>query len=204
MRYVFFVEVFYLQLRLERNYSFVTHSFSLCNFYCAKIFHDMANDIEKGVVQKHVAVVVKQISNESTATNTVLDDNITNDDDGVSTVSNQNEDKKDEYDTDGIVSLGDDVETSHCAICYEALHEGDEITTSNCNKTFHRQCIMEWLMQHDLCPYCRNPFKDICDSIPNDYLTMDCDSTGSEVDTNNDDVIAVVMAAAESENTETQ
>jgi Ring finger domain len=84
--------------------------------------------------------------------------------------------------TDEIGSLSDDeqdISMTHCAICYDALHEGDEITTSNCNKTFHRRCIMEWLMQHDLCPYCRNPFKNICEeSNTVDYLAnMDCESS---------------------------
>lgn len=66
------------------------------------------------------------------------------------------------------LSNGDDDNSSsniataqHCAICYDELLDGDEITTSNCNKTFHRTCIIEWLMQHDTCPYCRNTFKNI-------------------------------------------
>jgi Ring finger domain len=84
--------------------------------------------------------------------------------------------------TDEVVSFSDedqDISITHCAICYEALHEGDEITTSNCFKTFHRQCIMEWLMQHDLCPYCRNPFKNICEEAKTvDYFAnMDCESS---------------------------
>ena len=86
-----------------------------------------------------------------------------------------------------VVSASEDMEEgeiamTHCAICYDALHEGDEITTSNCNKTFHRQCIVEWLMQHDLCPYCRNQFKNICEESKTvDYFTnMDCESSSSE------------------------
>lgn len=84
--------------------------------------------------------------------------------------------------TDELGSFSDDdqeISTTNCDICYEALHEGDEITTSNCNKTFHRQCIMEWLMQHDLCPYCRNPFKNICEESKTvDYFAnMDCESS---------------------------
>ena len=51
-----------------------------------------------------------------------------------------------------------------CAICYETLEDGDEIATSNCSKTFHRTCIITWLMQHDTCPYCRNAFKNINDN----------------------------------------
>jgi Ring finger domain len=50
-----------------------------------------------------------------------------------------------------------------CAICYEPLKDGDEITTSNCQKTFHRSCIITWLMQCDTCPYCRNVFKNVRD-----------------------------------------
>lgn len=51
-----------------------------------------------------------------------------------------------------------------CAICFETLQDGDDITTSNCSKTFHRTCIITWLMLHDTCPYCRNTFKNINDA----------------------------------------
>ena len=54
--------------------------------------------------------------------------------------------------------------TDVCAICFETLQDGDDITTSNCSKTFHRTCIITWLMLHDTCPYCRNTFKNINDT----------------------------------------
>jgi hypothetical protein len=66
-----------------------------------------------------------------------------------------------------------------CAICFETLQDGDEITTSNCSKTFHRSCIITWLMQHDTCPYCRNTFKNINDDKNLDMILandiFDCD-----------------------------
>ena len=66
-----------------------------------------------------------------------------------------------------------------CAICFETLQDGDEITTSNCAKTFHRSCIITWLMLHDTCPYCRNTFKNINDDKNLDAILandiFDCD-----------------------------
>ena len=48
-----------------------------------------------------------------------------------------------------------------CDICYETLHDHDIISISNCQKIFHRSCIIEWLMTHNTCPYCRNTFQNI-------------------------------------------
>jgi Ring finger domain len=76
-------------------------------------------------------------------------------------------------------SSGSDNMNETCAICYEALQDGDEITTSNCAKTFHRTCIITWLMLHDTCPYCRNTFKNINDNKNIDAILandiFDCD-----------------------------
>jgi hypothetical protein len=45
-----------------------------------------------------------------------------------------------------------------CAICLAIYRTGDEISesaNSRCNHQFHRQCIEQWLLQHDNCPCCR-------------------------------------------------
>jgi hypothetical protein len=113
-----------------------------------------------------------------------------------------------ENEADKIVSQEEEEEDiagmTHCAICYEALHEGDEITTSNCRKTFHRQCIMEWLMQHDLCPYCRNPFKNLCDSMSiDDYLNTDCEESRQIMDMEEESDVVVDIVPEEVEAVDT-
>ena len=48
-----------------------------------------------------------------------------------------------------------------CAICIEDYEEGDEISWSHnehCSHAFHRVCIIEWLLKHDECPFCRHNF----------------------------------------------
>jgi Ring finger domain len=78
-------------------------------------------------------------------------------------------------------SSDSDTMNDSCAICYETLEDGDDVTTSNCSKTFHRACIITWLMQHDTCPYCRNTFKNINDHknidaiLGNDEKIIDCE-----------------------------
>lgn len=48
-----------------------------------------------------------------------------------------------------------------CAICLETFKDGDEISSSHnndCNHGFHRECIFEWLLKHDDCPFCRRMY----------------------------------------------
>jgi hypothetical protein len=45
-----------------------------------------------------------------------------------------------------------------CAICLEKFMDGDEISYSYdplCHHEYHALCIVEWLMKHPNCPYCR-------------------------------------------------
>jgi hypothetical protein len=57
-------------------------------------------------------------------------------------------------DDDGV----DDDTLPQCLICFEIFVNGDAVTTHCTNKSYHRHCIMEWLMKHDNCPYCRRLF----------------------------------------------
>lgn len=55
----------------------------------------------------------------------------------------------------------DEDQADTCVICLNAYQAGDIIAWSHnqqCPHKFHRQCIAEWLAQHDECPVCRNPF----------------------------------------------
>jgi hypothetical protein len=54
---------------------------------------------------------------------------------------------------------GDDEDAlPQCLICFETFADGDAVTTHCTDKVYHRHCIMEWLLKHDNCPYCRRPF----------------------------------------------
>ncbi len=48
-----------------------------------------------------------------------------------------------------------------CSICYESYKKGDDVAWSknqNCLHAFHVDCILEWLMENDDCPICRENF----------------------------------------------
>ena len=45
-----------------------------------------------------------------------------------------------------------------CAVCMERFEENDVVSwspTVECAHVFHHECIKEWLVFHDNCPYCR-------------------------------------------------
>ena len=54
-----------------------------------------------------------------------------------------------------------------CSICLNATHNP---FTSKCNHSFCNKCILEWIMQNDNCPLCRENI-----SIPSNY-TSDSES----------------------------
>lgn len=46
-----------------------------------------------------------------------------------------------------------------CCICLQPF-EGQENGKLTCGHTFHRQCIMTWLLEHTSCPLCRATFTE--------------------------------------------
>mmetsp|Transcript_3401 Transcript_3401/g.4522 ORF Transcript_3401/g.4522 Transcript_3401/m.4522 type:complete len:352 (-) Transcript_3401:411-1466(-) len=55
-----------------------------------------------------------------------------------------------------------------CPICMELYHEGESVAWSRnekCHHVFHLDCLMDWLMENDDCPMCREK-----------YLFIDTDS----------------------------
>ena len=83
-----------------------------------------------------------------------------------------------------------------CTICLCDYEEGDEIASSpnsKCKHSYHKECILEWLMKHDNCPCCRvdylsntnedNNSKQGCDQcefcdeqpIPQGYTSQEID-----------------------------
>lgn len=47
----------------------------------------------------------------------------------------------------------DNVEVIECCICLSPMRE--EIFKTECNHSFHTDCIMQWLNTNDTCPICR-------------------------------------------------
>lgn len=54
-----------------------------------------------------------------------------------------------------------------CALCFQKFIEGDIISTAPCSRSFHENCLAEWLKTNPTCPTCETEFLD--DSIPYDY-----------------------------------
>ena len=44
-----------------------------------------------------------------------------------------------------------------CSICYELLN--NEIIKTNCNHTFHKECLNKWLKIRQTCPYCNQKLR---------------------------------------------
>uniref|UniRef100_A0A7S0PTJ0 RING-type domain-containing protein n=1 Tax=Asterionellopsis glacialis TaxID=33640 RepID=A0A7S0PTJ0_9STRA len=45
-----------------------------------------------------------------------------------------------------------------CAICLDNFEDGELINdTPGCQHVFHKECLLEWLDRHDICPCCRRP-----------------------------------------------
>ena len=79
----------------------------------------------------------------------------------------------------------DDVEESvwggeHCAICLGRHKAGEEIGLSHnqkCSHSYHRECISEWLLEHDDCPFCRNSFLEFDDNHEESSPLPQCHAT---------------------------
>jgi hypothetical protein len=79
---------------------------------------------------------------------------------------------------------GDEDENT-CAICWMEYQDDEDICYSQnaeCGHVFHRDCIQEWLIQHDECPCCRN-----------NYLLTQQDSDSNE----NTDVVPPISRESE-------
>lgn len=57
-------------------------------------------------------------------------------------------------------------ESTACAICLDEYEPGSRISQSfnrRCKHRFHHECILDWLMNDDTCPCCRQNFLEFCD-----------------------------------------
>jgi hypothetical protein len=51
-----------------------------------------------------------------------------------------------------------------CSICLEEFRNGDEMCASPnqaCSHVFHRDCILDWLLTHEICPICRRNYLEL-------------------------------------------
>jgi hypothetical protein len=91
---------------------------------------------------------------------------VTNSDHNSSSCDEDNEiksncDESDPTNDIGWFDEGGEKNVPQCLICFEAYLEGDEFVRHCMNKTYHRTCIVEWLMRNDNCPYCRSAYLDL-------------------------------------------
>lgn len=42
-----------------------------------------------------------------------------------------------------------------CLVCQCDYEEGEQLRRLPCNHCFHQECVDEWLLEKDICPYCR-------------------------------------------------
>lgn len=58
-------------------------------------------------------------------------------------------------------SFDDDEEEIGCAICRMPFEEQQRVCRSNnsqCQHSFHEECMADWLVKHRECPCCRGPY----------------------------------------------
>ena len=103
-------------------------------------------------------------SNSDTITTTASDD--------TQDTSNPEKNKDEEAVTTAVAVQQDDDATTtttipsvaeECAICLDRFVHGDEINATTgsaaqqptCPHVFHKECLLSWLAEHDVCPCCR-------------------------------------------------
>lgn len=82
-----------------------------------------------------------------------------------------------------------------CVICLERFHIGDEISYSIdplCAHEYHTTCIVEWLMKHPNCPYCRRLYIPLPSPPPPPIESSSTDiPTGNGVSTETNTTIMI-------------
>ncbi|PRP89251.1 dynein heavy chain 1, axonemal [Planoprotostelium fungivorum] len=51
-------------------------------------------------------------------------------------------------------------EDASCAICLGDYEAGEEIRFLRCKHHFHSECVMKWLQQNKVCPFCKKPIDE--------------------------------------------
>lgn len=61
----------------------------------------------------------------------------------------------------------------HCAICLQGFRDGQPISKSdNCDHRFCKDCITQWLLKKDECPYCRQDYLKRNSAGNNERVTL--------------------------------
>ncbi|KAJ3486857.1 hypothetical protein NLG97_g6535 [Lecanicillium saksenae] len=48
---------------------------------------------------------------------------------------------------------------TECSICIDGMKEGETILSLPCRHSFHDECVVMWLKEHNTCPICRAPME---------------------------------------------
>ena len=48
----------------------------------------------------------------------------------------------------------DEFENSSCYICYDEFKDNELLKQLKCGHIFHQECLSQWLINKDNCPYC--------------------------------------------------
>ena len=55
-----------------------------------------------------------------------------------------------------VIPINEELEEDICVICLQPIIYKYLVYKTNCNHTFHRNCLHEWLCKNKSCPICRN------------------------------------------------
>ncbi len=59
-----------------------------------------------------------------------------------------------------LLSLFWNKEEDDCTICLDKIkNDNNQVTTYECNHTFHLKCLNSWVMKSQTCPICRQILK---------------------------------------------
>ena len=93
-----------------------------------------------------------------------------------------------------------------CPICLDDFRQGDRISSSStgqCHHTFHRDCILDWLLTDDTCPCCRQNFVTFESYTPvTTAKTVSATGTGRHNNNTNAEAIETADTVSESHETD--
>lgn len=55
-----------------------------------------------------------------------------------------------------VLPINEELEEDICVICLQPIKYKYLVYKTNCNHTFHKGCLHEWLCANNSCPICRN------------------------------------------------
>lgn len=61
-----------------------------------------------------------------------------------------------------------------CAICVEDITYSDKVKVISCGHMFHKVCILKWMIENPICPFCREKSSESSYSILSQYSQELC------------------------------